>query len=177
MGYLNTFLYLNHEPDFHNIVEYESPRSEPVFPYLNATTELQTDNENNIKKNVQGKNNLTALENSLVRHSPASSVHNHNDGFSFKIEELPADTVHKPNFITESAENTVVYFVDNLPNWISDLKKVFPMLDFKVKTASEIEVPDIVILFDDSLVISEHVIRAKGKKTLWQNLCKLVLNQ
>ena len=53
--------------------------------------------------------------------------------------------MQKPNFITERAENTVVYFVDNLPNWISDLKKVFPMLDFKVKTASEIEVPDIVI--------------------------------
>ena len=48
MGYLNTFLYLNHEPDFHNIVEYESSRSEPVLPYLHVTTEPQTNNENNI---------------------------------------------------------------------------------------------------------------------------------
>jgi hypothetical protein len=169
MSFLNTFLYLNHESRFLNRIEF-------VKFEENSAENLEIDRFIKVvKEPVLSKNNndLSAVLIGTDERSRVAASNNENSVFSFEIEGWD-----EPGFneIADDDIRSVVYFLEQFPKWIDDLRTAFPMIEFKVTERHKIKVSDHVILLDDSPIVANHVIRAKGKKMLWRGLCELILN-
>lgn len=156
MTYLNTLLYLAQMPSFSNPIV-QIPLNNPTTPKTmvsleeiikTTTTNIQPPKAPIAKKQIVDPKN-----------------------FSYDWEDLPEA---KNEEATKKFEKKTIYFIDQFPRWIADLKKVFPMLDFQIKSQAQLRVEDAVVLFDNSLVIAKNVIRPKGKKHLWKSLCSLI---